>query len=67
MDLKYKVTDNKYSASKEVLRAEFNVSARLYQKLKKNKKIYINGNNNFYNDSLCLNDIVEVDLGFDES
>lgn len=66
MDLKYKVTDNKYTTAKEVLRAEFNVSARLYQKLKKNKQIYLNGNNNFYNDSLCLNDTLEVDLGFEE-
>lgn len=66
MDLYYKVNNNKYSNIKEILRDEFNVSSRLYSKLKTNKRIYLNGNNLIFNDTISLDDIVEVDLCFDE-
>ncbi len=45
MDLFYKVVDKKYSNLKEVIKAEFNISSRLYIKLRNAKKIYLNREN----------------------
>ncbi len=42
MDLKYEVINNKYNTIKEVLKAEFKVSSRLYSKLKNTNQIYLN-------------------------
>ena len=66
MKLNYKVTDNKYLNVKEVLKSHFKISDRLLTKLKKNQKIYLNNITTFVNARLNLNDLVEVDLNFDE-
>lgn len=66
MDLKFEVKDNRYSNIKDVLRAEFGVSSRLYTKLKNNQKIFLNGKNDFINKCLSIHDFIEVDLSFDE-
>ncbi|MDE5831108.1 MAG: hypothetical protein K2H53_05785, partial [Clostridia bacterium] len=42
MDLKFEVTDYKYSNIKDVLRSEFKISSRLYLKLRNSDKIYLN-------------------------
>ncbi len=42
MDLTYKVINNKYSNLKEILKCEFQISSRLYLKLKNSKHIYLN-------------------------
>lgn len=67
MDLQYKVTDNKYFNIKELLRNEFLISSRLYTKLKNSKHIYVNHQNSFFGDTLHIDDLVEVDLSFDET
>ena len=45
MDLIFKVTDNKYDNIKEIIKNEFKISNRLYLKLKKYNKIYLNRRN----------------------
>ena len=65
--LQYKVIDNKFYNIKEILKEEFNISDRLLKRLKTNNKIYLNNspiNLNFAD--LKANDIVSVDLNFDE-
>lgn len=66
MDLRYEVTDNKYFNIKELVRNEFSVSSRLYTKLKNYNHIYLNKSNQFFDDTLHIGDIVEIELGFDE-
>lgn len=66
MDLYYKNIDCKYSSIKEVLKSEFNISSRLYVKLKNSNHIYINSEAVSFNNTLNKNDIVEVDLSFIE-
>ncbi len=66
MDLIYKVTDNRYANIKDLLRSKFQISSRLYTKLKNNKHIYLNGNNIFFNDTLNIDDTIEIDLNFEE-
>ena len=67
MDLKYTVIDEKYNNIRSVLINEFKISSRLFLKLRKGQKIYINGCNSFVNESITLGDIIEVDLLFDET
>lgn len=65
MKLKY-IVDKEINI-RQVLREKFSVSERLLTKLKKNKKIYLNGNNDIFLDIAVKNsDIVEVDFDFDE-
>lgn len=66
MKLNYTVTNNKYLNVKEVLKSHFKISDRLLTKLKKNQKIYLNHISTFVNAKLNLNDIIEVDLNFEE-
>lgn len=66
MDLVYKVNDNKYYNIKDVLKGKFNISSRLYLKLRNSNQIYLNGVPDNTNKKLSLGDIVEVDLNFDE-
>lgn len=65
MKLKY-IVDKEINI-RQVLREKFGVSERLLTKLKKNKKIYLNGNNDIFLDMPVKSlDIVEVDFDFDE-
>ena len=65
MKLKY-IVDKEINI-RQVLREKFGVSERLLTKLKKNKKIYLNGNNDIFLDIPVKSlDIVEVDFDFDE-
>jgi len=66
MDLIYEVKNNKYLNIKEVLRSKFGISSRLYIKLRNNNKIFLNGVPTSQNKDIFLNDIIEVDLNFDE-
>ncbi len=66
MDLFYKVIDKKYSNIKQLLKEEFNISSRLYIKLKKEEHIFLNNSPISYDAILQLNDIIEIDLSFDE-
>ena len=65
MKLKY-IVDKEINI-RQVLREKLGVSERLLTKLKKNKKIYLNGNNDIFLDiPVKSSDIVEVDFDFDE-
>jgi len=64
--LEYKVSDNKYTIVKDVLQKEFKFSKRLILKLKKENRIFVNDVPQFVNFSLNGNDIVKVDLNFEE-
>lgn len=66
MILEYKVCDNKYNIVKDVLKREFNFSKRLILKLKQENRIYINNKPCFVNHILNKDDIVKVDLNFEE-
>ena len=64
--MEYKVCNNKYAIVKDVLQKEFKFSKRLILKLKKENRIFVNGVPQFVNFSLNENDIVKVDLNFEE-
>lgn len=66
MDLKYIVIDNKYTNIKQVLREKFNISSRLFVKLRNSNHVFLNGKIASCKEDLALNDVVEVDLSFVE-
>lgn len=67
MKLKYKVNEStKQNTVKQVLKSQFNLSDRLILKLKRENKIYLNDNTTLVNTSLTLDDIVSVDISFEE-
>lgn len=66
MELNYQVKEIKYCNVKEVLKDFFCISDRLLTKLKKSNKIYLNGTSTYVHHTLSINDIVTVNLDFDE-
>ena len=64
--LSYTLENNKYKTVKDVLSNEFNISNRLLIKLKKNKRIYLNGCETYVNHEVKLKDKIEVNIDFDE-
>lgn len=66
MKLSYKINTNIYSNVKDVLKSYFKISDRLLTKLKKNQKIFLNNKNTYINAQIKLNDLIEIDLNFDE-
>lgn len=67
MKLEYKVIDNKYLNIKEILKSYFAISDRLLTKLKKNNRIFLNGSNEYITKTVEINDLIEVNLDFEES
>ncbi len=67
MRLNYKIkeTDNFFNL-KELLKTYFNMSDRLLVKLKKNNKIFLNGNITNVNSPLSINDVIEIIIDFEE-
>ncbi len=65
MDLYYKVIEDNLTI-KQVLREKFNISSRLYLKSKRGNHIFLNGSPISYDSILKINDIVEIDLNFEE-
>jgi len=63
MLLKYIVGDNKNLRS--ILKDELNISSRLFNKIK-NKYVFVNGEHAIYYKDLNVNDVVEVDFGYDD-
>lgn len=63
MLLKYIVEDNKNLRS--ILKDELNISSRLFNKIK-NKYVFVNGEHAIYYKELNVNDVVEVDFGYDD-
>ena len=67
MNLEIKITEkNKYFNVKEVLKEYFGISDHLLVKLKKQQKIFLNGKPCYVTATVKNNDIVVVDLGFEE-
>ena len=67
MKLKYVVNElTKYENVKQVLKEEFLMSDRLIIRLKKSKQIYLNNLPTFVNQNIKINDIVSVNLDFEE-
>ena len=66
MILEYKIIDNKYENIKAICKSYFHISERLLIKLKKEKKILLNGKSVFINFVPSINDILTIDLDFDE-
>lgn len=67
MKLTYVKKDNKYKTIRQVLKKEFNISNRLLIKLKKENKIFLNGNNLYLDYILNYNDKIEVLIDFKEN
>ena len=67
MKLTYTITNkDEYTNLKEVLKTRFEISDRLLLKLKKADKIFLNGKSTFVNNLVQLNDIIEVNIDFEE-
>lgn len=66
MNLEYKIENNEFHNVKEVLKAKFHISDRLLIKLKKSHKIFLNSNPCYVTNILNNNDIVSVNLDFEE-
>ena len=60
-----KPTDN-YITLKDILKNRYNMSNRLLLKLKRNEKIFLNGECTYLNTSIKPNDIIEIALDFEE-
>ena len=66
MNLKYCIQPNdNYFNIKELLKVKFQISDRLLIKLKKNKKILLNGSPTFVDYNLKPFDTVEIIIDFD--
>ena len=64
--LKYEVSNNIYKNVKEILLSHFRISNRLLVKLKKNQRIFLNGEKVYVTTPIKINDIIEVDIDFEE-
>ena len=67
MKLEYKVTNNKYFNIKDILKSHFGISDKLLVKLKKHQHIYLNGVPEYVTKKVLINDLIEVDLDFNEN
>ena len=66
MKLEFKIENNKYFNIKEVLKQYYCISERLLVKLKKNKKISLNGLPVYVTHPVKIDDIISIDLDFEE-
>ncbi len=66
MKLEYQNQENKYETVKEVIKKEFAISERLFLKLKRNEKIFVNNQIALPHQLIQLNDHIVVDISFDE-
>ena len=66
MILKYIVKDNKYININQILKQEFNISARLLHKLIVEKHVLLNDSIIDTRTTVSLNDIITVNLDFEE-
>ncbi len=64
--LKYKVLDNNYQTVKQVLISHFQISNRLLSRLKNEQRIFLNREKVYVTAQIHLNDIIEVDIDFEE-
>ena len=64
--LKYKVLNNNYHNIKEIACDYFQISNRLLAKLKRENHIYLNEKKVYVTEPVSLNDIIEIDIDFEE-
>lgn len=67
MLLKYVVKNNKYQNINQILKNEFNISARLFRKLIANNRVMLNANITDTRSTVQLGDEITVNLDFDEN
>ena len=67
MKLSYQIKQNEcYANLRELLKLQFYISDRLLLKLKKNKKIFLNGENVFLDSPVFSGDLIEIFIDFVE-
>ena len=66
MKLEYTLINNEFHNVKEVLKAKFQISDRLLAILKRNHKIFLNGEPCYITKTIIPNDNICVDLDFNE-
>ena len=67
MKLTYNVQNNShYQSIKQILKQEFHISNRLITKLKDGEHIFLNGKPEYVTKTVNSNDILEIDLSFEE-
>ncbi len=62
----YKVFNQQYTNVKQILADHFRISNRLLSKLKKEQRIFLNGISVYVTHPVTINDLVEIDIDFDE-
>ena len=58
--------DDNFVNLKELVKTQFQISDRLFLKLKKNGKIYLNNSNTCLWKTLEVNDLIELFIDFEE-
>lgn len=67
MKLEYKINElTKYTNIRQVLKNQFKISDRLILRLKRANQIYLNSIPTYVHHELSINDIVSVDISFEE-
>jgi len=67
MELKFKIEKNEFYNVKEVLKSHFQISDRLLIKLKKEKRIFLNGRNVYVTEKISQGDLLKIDMNFIEA
>lgn len=67
MILEYKATDNKFYNVKEIVKSHFQISDRLLAKLKKEKRIFLNGKPVYVTEKISQGDLLKIDMDFIEA
>lgn len=66
MELNYIVKSKEYSTVRQIIKNEFNISARLVSKLKTNKKILLNQSPIYLDKKICMGDCISCNLDINE-
>ena len=66
MELNYIVKSKEYSTVRQIIKNEFNISARLVSKLKLNKKILLNQSPIYLDKKICIGDCISCNLDINE-
>ena len=67
MDLEFKVKDNQFFNVKEIIKSQFQISDRLLVKLKREKRIFLNGKPVYVTEKVKIGDVIKLDMNFDEA
>lgn len=66
MKLEYVVKNNKYKDINQILKQEFNISSRLFNKLIKTNHVFLNNEVVDTRNSVSIGDVINVNLDFEE-